>query len=85
MSTATEIVEELKFPTEVQLLTFYVEDVMEAESTDNIYKFCIKHSVQETDFYAHFSSMLQLKQQTWITHTFTRFKSGDYNQKSYAL
>ena len=67
MSTAAEIVEELKFPTEVQLLTFYMEDVMEEESTDNIYKFCKKHSVQETDFYAHFSSMEQLKQQIWIT------------------
>ena len=42
MSTATEIVEELKFPTEVQLLTFFLEDVMEEESTDNIYKFCKK-------------------------------------------
>ena len=42
MSTAAEIVEELKFPTEVQLLTFYMEDVMEEESSDNIYKFCKK-------------------------------------------
>ena len=42
MSTAAEIVEEIKFPTEVQLLTFYMEDVMEEESSDNIYKFCKK-------------------------------------------
>jgi hypothetical protein len=67
MSTANEIVEELKFPTEVQLLTYYMEDVMEEESTDNIYKFCKKHGIQETAFYAHFSSIEQLKQQIWVT------------------
>jgi hypothetical protein len=60
-------VEELKFPTEVQLLTYYMEDVMEEESTDNIYKFCKKHGIQETAFYAHFSSIEQLKQQIWVT------------------
>ena len=63
ISTAVEIVEEIKFPTEVQLLTYYMEDVKEEESTDNIYKFCKKHSVQETDFYAHYTSMKQLKHQ----------------------
>ena len=67
MSTATEIVDELKFPTEIQLLTYYMEDVLEEEANDNIYKFCKKHGLEETDFYAHFTSMEQLKQQIWIT------------------
>jgi hypothetical protein len=50
-----------------QIIEFYMNDVLEHnEEPKNVYSFCKKHSIEESDFYSFFGSLESVKQAVWI-------------------
>ena len=52
---------------ENQIIALYVEDFMEnGEEPKNVYSFCKKIGLSDTEFYMHFGSLQNLKQDIWV-------------------
>ena len=52
---------------ENQIIALYMEDFMEnGEEPKNVYSFCKKIGISDTDFYQHFGSLQNLKQDIWV-------------------
>lgn len=52
---------------ENQIIALYMEDFMEnGEEPKNVYSFCKKIGLSDTDFYSHFGSLQNLKQDIWV-------------------
>ncbi len=48
------------------IITKYMDDVLEEETSKNVHLFCKKHSISEKEFYAYFASIESLQQQIWV-------------------
>ena len=52
---------------ENQIIALYMEDFMEnGEEPKNVYSFCKKIGLSDTEFYMHFGSLQNLKQDIWV-------------------
>ena len=52
---------------ENQIISLYMEEFMETgEEPKNVYNFCKKIGISDTDFYQHFGSLQNLKQDIWV-------------------
>ena len=50
-----------------QIISFYMNDVLEHnEEPKNVYSFCKKHGIEESDFYSFFGSFDSVKKAIWI-------------------
>ena len=50
-----------------QIISFYMNDVLEGnEEIKNVYSFCKKHNIEESDFYTFFGSFGSVKKSIWI-------------------
>ena len=50
-----------------QIISFYMNDVLEGnEEIKNVYSFCKKHNIEESDFYTFFGSFDTVKKSIWI-------------------
>ena len=50
-----------------QIISLYMNDVLEhGEEPKNVFSFCKKHSIEESDFYSFFGSYDSVKQAIWI-------------------
>lgn len=50
-----------------QIISFYMNDVLEGnEEIKNVYSFCKKHNIEESDFYTFFGSFDSVKKSIWI-------------------
>ena len=50
-----------------QIISFYMNDVLEGnEEIKNVYSFCKKHNIEESDFYTFFGSFNSVKKSIWI-------------------
>jgi len=50
-----------------QIVSFYMSDVLEEnEERKNVYSFCKKYNIEESDFYSFFGSLEAVKQDVWV-------------------
>lgn len=72
------------------LLTWWMEDVLNAEIPKNVYVFCKKHNIEEPAFYKFFNSISQLENGVWnafyentieLLHQNESFQTYDDQQK----
>ncbi|MCF6128122.1 TetR/AcrR family transcriptional regulator [Flavobacterium sp. AS60] len=52
---------------DLQIISLYMNDVLEMnEAPKNVFAFCKKHNIEESDFYSFFGSVDALKQDIWV-------------------
>jgi hypothetical protein len=52
---------------DLQIISLYMNDVLEMnEAPKNIFVFCKKHTIEESDFYSFFGSLDALRQDIWV-------------------
>ncbi len=52
---------------DLQIISLYMNDVLEMhEEPKNVFVFCKKHGIEESDFYSFFGSLDALKQDIWV-------------------
>lgn len=52
---------------DLQIISLYMNDVLEMnEAPKNVFIFCEKHTIEESDFYAFFGSLDALKKDIWV-------------------
>ena len=67
MATAKQLKAKKVLIDDVQIISLYMNDVLEHnEEPRNVYSFCKKHSIEESDFYSFFGSFDTVKQAVWI-------------------
>lgn len=67
METPAIIIEEKIFITENQIISFYMNDILEDNhNTRNVYVFCKNNGIEEADFYSFFGSLNDLKERIWV-------------------
>ncbi|MDN3677882.1 TetR family transcriptional regulator C-terminal domain-containing protein [Flavobacterium paronense] len=67
MATAKQVKTKKELIDDIQIISLFMNDVLEHnEEPKNVYSFCKKHSIQESDFYSFFGSFDSLKQCIWI-------------------
>ncbi|MFM2266417.1 MAG: hypothetical protein RLZ77_1837 [Bacteroidota bacterium] len=67
MATTKKATSTAKKPDEHQLITHYMQMVLETNETPkNVFVFCKNLQVNESDFYAHFNSLDALQQTIWV-------------------
>ncbi|MGV9003660.1 TetR family transcriptional regulator C-terminal domain-containing protein [Flavobacterium sp.] len=51
---------------DTRIITYFMNDVLQQnEEPKNVYVFCQKHSIEESDFYSFFGSFESLKENVW--------------------
>jgi len=50
-----------------QIITYWMEDCLNDVVSKNVFQFCKLHSMEESQFYAHFSSLDHLQSKIWVT------------------
>lgn len=54
-------------PSEMQLISLYMQAVLEHNKTPkNVFSFCKQQQLEETSFYAHFNSLDALRKAIWV-------------------
>lgn len=67
MATAKRVKVKKDLVDDNQIISLYMNDVLEHnEALKNVYTFCKKHSIEESDFYSFFGSLEAVKQAIWI-------------------
>ena len=67
MATAKQVKSKKELVDDIQIISLYMNDVLEHnEEPKNVYSFCKKHSIQESDFYSFFGSFDSVKQSIWV-------------------
>ena len=52
---------------DLQIISLYMNDVLEMnEAPKNVFIFCKKHNIEESDFYSFFGSLDALKKDIWV-------------------
>ena len=52
---------------DLQIVSLYMNDVLEMnEAPKNVFVFCKKHDIEESDFYSFFASLDALKKDIWV-------------------
>lgn len=52
---------------DLQIISLYMNDVLEMNETPkNVFVFCKKHNIEESDFYSFFGSLDALKKDIWL-------------------
>ncbi len=66
MATTKKTAEKKTQMDDNQIISFYMNDVLEDNhNTKNVYVFCKKNNIEETDFYSFFGSLDAVKQAIW--------------------
>lgn len=66
MATAKKIIPEAKIIDDNYIISLYMNDILEDNhNTKNVYVFCKKNNIQESDFYTFFGSLDAVKQSIW--------------------
>jgi hypothetical protein len=67
MATAKTSKSKQKMVDDTSIISLYMNDVLEMnEVPKNVFVFCKKHGIEESDFYSFFGSMDALKQGIWV-------------------
>lgn len=67
MATAKTSKSKQKVVDDTSIISLYMNDVLELnEVPKNVFVFCKKHGIEESDFYSFFGSMDSLKQAIWV-------------------
>lgn len=67
MATAKRVKVKKDLINDNQIISFYMNDVLEHnDDLKNVYTFCKKHEIEESDFYSFFGSLEAIKQAIWI-------------------
>ena len=67
MAATKKIKEEKIFLDENQIITFYMNDVLEDNhNIKNVYVFCKNNKIEEADFYSFYGSLDAVKESIWV-------------------
>ncbi len=67
MATAKTTKAKKKQLDDLQIVSLYMNDVLEMnEAPKNVFIFCKKHGIEESDFYSFFASLDALRQDIWL-------------------
>ena len=67
MATAKRVKVKKDLIDDNQIISLYMNDVLEHnQDLKNVYAFCKKHTIEESDFYSFFGSLEAVKQSIWI-------------------
>jgi len=67
MATAKNSKTKQKMVDDTSIISLYMNDVLESqEAPKNVFVFCKKHGIEESDFYSFFGSLDSLKQAIWV-------------------
>jgi hypothetical protein len=67
MATAKRVKVKKDLVDDNQIISLYMNDVLEHnEDLKNVYTFCKKHTIEESDFYSFFGSLEAVKQAIWM-------------------
>lgn len=67
MATAKRVKVEKDLIDDNQIISLYMNDVLENnDDLKNVYTFCKRHQIEESDFYSFFGSLEAMKQAIWI-------------------
>ncbi|MDI9257401.1 TetR family transcriptional regulator C-terminal domain-containing protein [Flavobacterium sedimenticola] len=67
MATVKKAKTKKSTPDDNAIISIYMNEVLENnEAPKNVYVFCKKHAIEESDFYAFFGSLEALKQDIWV-------------------
>lgn len=67
MATAKKVKVKKDLIDDNQIISLYMNDVLEHNGDlKNVYTFCKKHEIEESDFYSFFGSLEAIKQAVWI-------------------
>ena len=66
MATATKKSKKLPITDDIIIEKFMNDVLQENQEPKNVYVFCQKHSIEESEFYTFFGSLDSLKQSIWI-------------------
>ncbi len=67
MATARKTKTEKMMIDENQIISFYMNDILEDNhNTKNVYVFCKNNGIEEAEFYSFFGSLTDLKESIWI-------------------
>jgi len=66
MATTKKVKSEKKEVKDSEIISLYMDDVLENnEEPKNVFSFCKKHNIAESDFYTFFNSIDALKESIW--------------------
>ena len=66
MATAKKIIPDNRIIDDNYIISLYMNDILEDNhNTKNVYIFCKKNSIEESDFYSFFGSLEAVKQSIW--------------------
>ena len=67
MATAKKVKVKKDLIDDNQIISLYMNDVLEHNNDlKNVYTFCKKHEIEESEFYSFFGSLDAVKQAVWI-------------------
>ncbi len=67
MATAKQVKSKKDMIDDNKIISVYMSDVLDHnEEPKNVFAFCKKHSIEESDFYSFFGSFESIKQTIWI-------------------
>lgn len=67
MATSKKVSEPINVLDENQIISFYMNDILEDNhNTKNVYVFCKKNNISESDFYSFFGSLDAVKDSIWV-------------------
>ena len=67
MATTKKIIQENIIIDDNYIISLYMNDILEDNhNTKNVYVFCKKNNIEESDFYSFFGSLEAIKQSIWI-------------------
>jgi hypothetical protein len=67
MAATKKTTSKKKMITDDQIVTFYMEDVLKNNAEPkNVYQFCQACTIEESDFYLHYSSLEAIKKGIWV-------------------
>ena len=66
MATAKKVIPDNRIIDDNYIITLYMNDILEDNhNTKNVYVFCKKNNIEESDFYSFFGSLESVKQSIW--------------------
>ena len=66
MATATKKSKKLTITDDIIIEKFMNDVLQENQEPKNVYVFCQKHNIEESEFYSFFGSLDSLKQSIWL-------------------
>ncbi|WP_162127393.1 TetR family transcriptional regulator C-terminal domain-containing protein [Flavobacterium phycosphaerae] len=67
MATTKTTKAKKKLLNDLEIISLYMNDVLERhEAPKNVFIFCKKHAIDESDFYSFFGSLNALRQEIWV-------------------